>query len=640
MNGWMGTILRVDLTEGKISKETMPEELAHTYIGGRGLNARVLYDEVKPGTDPLGPDNKLILGVGPCNGTLVPGSQRFTVTFKSPITGRYGDSNSGGSFGATLKYAGYDMVIIEGQAKEPVYLWIDDDKVEIRSARHLWGKTTREASRQIMTELQDPNISTIVIGPGGENLVRFASVIADLGRALGRAGVGAVFGSKKLKAVSVRGSKGVKVAHPERLEEAVRQTYDAWNNNRTMYDLVAGYGPSRGALRYGGMLGDKNFSGGQPTGWFSMMSYENQAERYVKTRACFSCSQGCDHMYVVTKGPFKGTYGEGIELSQPMDYGTKIGLYDFDAVLAMGALGDELGLDYFDSSSLIAYAIECFEKGILTEKDTDGLRLEWGNQDALPKLLSMIARREGFGNILAEGLERAPKMIGRGTEKYAMQARGMTFAGRDPRSSKGWGLMYAVSSRGPCHVRAFLPESMPDHGWDVSLDKILKKYKDPKNRVLEEGKPELVYWYENLVAFKNSLEICLFSSDPWMFSPTAKPFSIPGMLARFYNATTGCNISEEDLLHTGERIVNVERAFNVREGLTRKDDRLPERMLNEPMPDGFAKGQVVDLEPMLDEYYAHRQWDQASGLPTRRKLEELKLDDIATELEALGKLAK
>ena len=177
MDGWMGTILRVNLTEGKISKESMPEELAHTYIGGRGLNARVLYDEVKPGTDPLGPDNKLIIGVGPCNGTLVPGSQRFTVTFKSPITGRYGDSNSGGSFGATLKYAGYDMVIIEGQAKEPVYLWIDDDRVEIRSARHLWGKTTREASRQIMTELQDPNISTIVIGPGGENLVRFASVI-------------------------------------------------------------------------------------------------------------------------------------------------------------------------------------------------------------------------------------------------------------------------------------------------------------------------------------------------------------------------------------------------------------------------------------------------------------------------------
>ena len=239
MNGWMGTILRVNLTEKSIRKEAMPEALAHAYIGGRGLNARVLYDEVRPGTDPLGPDNKLILGVGPCNGTVVPGSQRFTATFKSPITGRYGDSNSGGSFGATLKYAGYDMVIIEGRAEEPVYLWIDEDKVEIRSARHLWGKTTREAGRQIMAEVLDPNISTLVIGPAGENLVRFASVIADLGRALGRAGVGAVFGSKNLKAVAARGSKGVKVADPRRLAEAVRQTYDAWDNNRTMYNLVA-----------------------------------------------------------------------------------------------------------------------------------------------------------------------------------------------------------------------------------------------------------------------------------------------------------------------------------------------------------------------------------------------------------------
>lgn len=639
MNGWMGRILRVDLTSGKISKEPLKKQLAHKYVGGRGVNAKILYDEVRPGTDPLGPDNKLIIGVGPCNGTPVPGSQRFTATLKSPITGLYADSNCGGSFGATMKYAGYDIIIIEGGAREPVYLWIDDDHVEIRPAEHLWGKTTREASRQIANEVKDPHISTISIGPAGENLVMFSSVIADLGRALGRTGIGAVFGSKKLKAVSVRGTKGVKVADPHALEVAVKGTYDAWDNNREMYDLVASYGPSRGSPRYGGMLGDKNFRGSAPTGWFSMMSFENQAERYVKTRACFSCSQGCDHMYVVTKGPFKGTYGEGIELSQPMDYGVRIGLYDLDAVLAIGTLGDELGLDYFDSSAAIAYAMECFEKGILTERDTGGLRLEWGNQDVIPKLIKMIAKREGIGDILAQGLNRAPEIIGKGTEKYVMHAKGMTFPGRDPRSSKGWGLMYAVSSRGPCHIRAFIPESMPDHTWDVSLDKILKKYKDPKNPMLEEGKPELVCWYENLLAFKNSLEICLFSSDPWMFSESAEHFSIPGMLARFYNGTTGLNISEEEVLEIGERIINVERAFNVREGLTRKDDTLPERMLKEPMPDGFAKGQVVDLEPMIDKYYGFRGWDQTSGFPTKAKLFELGLDEVADELESMGKLA-
>lgn len=639
MNGWMEKILRVDLTSGRINSEPLDMELAHQYVGGRGLNARMLFDEVPAGTDPLGPDNKLIIGVGPCNGTVVPGSQRFTVTLKSPVTGGYADSNSGGSFGATLKYAGYDMVIIEGKAKEPVYLWIDDENVEIRSAAHLWGKTTRETSRAIVDEVKDPNISTITIGPAGENMVMFASVIADLGRALGRTGIGAVFGSKNLKAISVRGTKGVKVADPAALEAAVKQTYDAWNNNREMYDLVAGYGPSRGSMRYGGMLGDKNFRGGEPTGWFSMMSLENQSERYVKTRACFSCSQGCDHMYVVTKGPFKGTYGEGMELSQPMDFGVRLGLYDLDTVLAVGTLGDDLGLDYFDTSTAIAYAMECFEKGILTENDTGGLRLEWGSQDVIPKLMGMIANAQGIGDIFAQGLDRIPKIIGKDTGKFMMQAKGMTFPGRDPRSSKGWGLMYAVSSRGPCHVRAFIPESMPDHTWDVALEKRLKKYKDPKNKLLEEGKPEIVYWYENLVAFKNSLEICIFTSDPWMFSESDEHFSIPGMLARFYNAATGLDINEEEVLHIGERIVNMERAFNVREGLTRKDDTLPERMLKEPMPDGFAKGQVVDLEPMLDEYYGFRGWDKTTGFPTRDRLLDLGLEEIADQLGEIGKLA-
>jgi aldehyde:ferredoxin oxidoreductase len=639
MNGWMGTTLRVDLGSGIITKEPLNEHLAKVYVGGRGLNARILYDEVKPDTDPLGPDNKLIIGVGPCNGTVVPGSQRFTVTHKSPLTGLYADGNSGGSFGAAIKYAGYDTVIIQGQPSKPVYLWIDDEHVEIRPADHLWGKTTKEASRQIMKELQDPDISTITIGPAGENLVKFANAIADVGRGLGRTGVGAVFGSKKLKGIAVRGTRGVKVANREALETAVKQVYSAWENNRAMYDLIAGYGPSRGSLRYGGMLSHQNSRGGEPTGWFSMMSYENQSDRYVKPKACFSCPNACDHMYVVTRGPFKGTYGEGMELSPPMDYGVKIGLYDFDAMLALGTMADELGIDYFDSSSLIAYAMECFEKGLLTQEDTGGLNLQWGDQDVIPKLLRMMAMREGIGDILAEGLKRAPEIIGRGTEKYAIQAKGMALTSRDGRTSKGWALMYAVSSRGPCHIRAFIPESMPDLGWDVALKEILKKYKDPKNRLKEEGKAELVYWYENLLAFKNSLEICLFTSDPWMFSEDAERFSMPGMLARFYQATTGLDMGEEDVLRTGERIVNVERAYNVRQGLTRRDDSLPDRMLKEPMPDGFAKGQVVDLESMLDEYYGFRGWDKDSGLPTKKKLLELGIDDIADELEGMGKLA-
>ena len=639
MNGWTGTILRVDLSSGNITREPLDPEFARTYAGGRGFGARILYDEVGPGVDPLGPANKLIVGVGPCNGTLVPGSQRFTVTFKSPITGRFADSNSGGSFGAALKLAGYDVVIIEGQAPEPAYLCIDDDRVEIRPAGHLWGKTTRETARAMAREVGDPNASTVAIGVGGENMVAFASAIAEVGRALGRGGVGAVFGSKKLKGMVVRGTKGVRVSDPEALEAAVRKTYDAWDGNRQMYDLVAAYGPSRGSLRYGGMMGDRNFRGGSPIGWFSMMSYENQSERYVKTRACFSCSQGCDHMYVVTKGPFKGTDGQGMELSQPLDFGVRLGLYDHDAVLHAGTVADEVGLDFFDCSAAIAFAMECFEKGIITEEDTGGLRLEWGSQDGIPRLIEMIARREGIGAILAEGLGKAPGLIGKGSEDYMIHVKGMGFPSRDPRSSKGWALAYAVSSRGPCHVRAFVPESMPDHGWDVALKPVFEKYQDPKNRLTEEGKPELVYWYENLLAFKNSLEICLFTSDPWMFSPTAEQFSMAELMAWFFNAATGLEIDGDEVLRIGERIINVEKAYNLREGMTRADDSLPRRMLHEPMPDGFAAGQVVDLEPMISDYYGFRGWDRESGLPSRARLVELGLEDIADELEGLGKLA-
>ncbi|MFH1331296.1 MAG: aldehyde ferredoxin oxidoreductase family protein [Actinomycetota bacterium] len=639
MNGWAGRILRVDLTSGSVTSEPLDPALAHAYIGGRGLNARILYDEVGVGVDPLGPGNKLILGVGPCSGTPVPGSQRFTVSMKSPATGLYADSNCGGSFGATLKYAGYDVLIVEGASPEPVYLWIDDDRVEIRPAEHLWGTTTREAARAIVLEVGDPDVSTLAIGPAGENLVAYASVIADLGRALGRTGVGAVFGSKRLKAVAARGTRGVRVADPRALATEIRRSYEAWDANREMYDLIAAYGPSRGALRYGGLMGDRNFRGGDPTGWLSMMSFENQADRYVKTRACFSCPQACDHMYVVTRGPFTGAYGQGMELSQPLDLGVRLGLYDLDAVLAAGTLADEYGLDYFDCSAAIGFAMECYERGLLDDDRTDGLRLEWGSQDAIPRLIEMIARREGIGDLLSGPLDAIPGRVGEGAEDLMIHTKGITFAGRDARASKGWGLSYAVSSRGACHIRAFIPESMPDHGWDVSVRPVLERYLDATNPVTEEGKPELVYWYENLLAFKNSLEICLFTSDPWMFAKDAEQFSMAGMVARLCNATTGLDLTEEDVLTIGERIVNIERAFNVREGLTRADDTLPKRMRCEPMPDGFAAGQVVDLDPMLDEYYRFRGWDTATGLPTRARLLELGLADVADDLHATGRLA-
>ena len=630
MEGYMGVVLRVDLSAEKITKEPLNQELARQYVGGRGLNSRVLYDEVKPGIDPLGPENKIVIGVGPCNGTLVPGSQRFTVSSKSPITGILGDSNSGASFGVTLKYAGYDMIIVEGQAQRPVYLEIDDDGVELKAAAHLWGKTIRETNRAIIQEFGDPDASVISIGQGGENLVKFANLVNDFGRGQGRTGQGAVFGSKKLKAVVVRGTKGVKVADVQALHEAVKETHEAWNNNPDFKKGRAVFGPGMGWSRYDtfGMLPTRNYQ----SGLFHKSMVEGLFRYFVKQKACYSCPNGCDHLFVLMEGPYAGTHGCGIELANLGDFGPKIGCDDMTVAFKASELCDDYGIDYFDMTSIIAYAMECFQRGILTEKDTDGLRLDWGDANAILGLIELTARKDGIGAIFAKGMAEAASVIGRGSERYMMHAKGQSLVMREPRASKGWGLAYAVSSRGPCHVRAHLPETYSADNWDSAVQGIIAKYNDPTNPLIEEGKGELVAWHENLQAFKNSLEICLFSSYTWMFS-------VPQMLARYFNAVTGENISGEEVLEIGERVLNVERAFNVREGLTRKDDTLPERMLKEPMPDGPAKGQVVDLDTMLDDYYGTRGWDQKSGFPTKERLIELGLGDIAEDLAALGKLA-
>lgn len=633
MNGWKGLIIRVNLNQGKITKESLNKELVYKFAGGTGINSKILFDEVEPDVDPLGSDNKVIVGTGPCNGTLVPGSQRITVTAKSPLTGIWGDSNSGGSIGAQLKYAGYDHVIIEGKSKEPIYLWIDDDTVEIKSAIHLWGKTTRETRRLIEKEVGDPDISVIAIGPAGENLVKLANIICDLGRALGRAGMGAVFGSKNLKAVAVRGTGGVRVADFGMLEDALRQTYDGWRTHMSIWEARARYGPS---ARWNDiyaklqMLPTKNFQ--QGSFWANL---QDPLEHYfVKQKACFSCPVPCDHLTVVTQGPYAGTFLDGVELSTLGDWGARVGADDLDLIFKAAALCDEYGLDAFDMAALVAYVMECFEKGILTREDTGAIQATWGNADAILSLIEMTANRKGLGEILAEGLRGASEVIGRGSERYALNIKNMAPVMREPRASKGWALMYAVSARGSCHVRAHLPEGEPDHNWDSMLTDILKKYTEPLNPLSEEAKGELTKWHEDLTAFKSSMELCHFSLYPWMHSEN----SAAKLMVQFYNSVTGLDLNVNDALRIGERIVNIQKAFNVMVGLTREDDSLPERFTKEPMPDGIGKGQTVKLEPMLDEYYKYRGWDKGTGFPTKTKLLELGLDDVIDKLDSAGKL--
>lgn len=636
--GYTGYLLRIDLTNKKTAKERIPLEIVEQYAGARGVNMKYMYDEIKPGIDPLGPENKVFFGVGPCNGTSMSGSQRFNISAKSPLTGFLGDSNNGGDLGAELKYAGYDMIIIEGQSEKPVYIWINDDNVELRDASHIWGKMTSQTRRIIEKEVNDPEACLALIGPGGENLVPFANVMTELGRSSGRTGMGAVLGSKKVKAVAVRGTRGVKVADYKTLKELNKMDRDNWRGT-SAYDVMSKYGVTMGwaAYQITGMLCTRNFQ----SGTFEKDMYQELLDGnfFLKQKACISCALGCNHSFVIKNGPYKGAFGEGVELDHLGDFGPKIGNEDMALALKLGNVADDLGIDMMDSTAMISYAMECYENGILTEKDTDGLKLEWGNPEAILKMLELLAYRKGIGAILAEGLIKGPKKVGKGSEKYAMHSKGQGLVMRDPRASKAWALMYAVSSRGACHMRAFVPEGYAA-GKGITTGvfppdalKNVEGYGNALNAYSEEGKPELVKWYEQLRAFQDSMEICRFSLYNGMIDAQNKP--ITDLMAKYFNAVTGRNITPDELMQIGERIVNLERAINIREGLTRKDDSLPERQLKTPLPDGPAKGQTVDLEPMLDRYYELRGWDKVTGIPSREKLEELGLRDVADDLDKI-----
>ena len=629
MNGWMGTILRVDLTEKKIKKEPLDENLTLKFLGGRGLNGITLYKELKPGIDPLSPENKLIFGVGPCNGTLSLGSGRFNVTSKSPLTGGFGDANCGGFWGPELKYAGYDQIIIQGKAEKPVYLWIDGDKVEIKDASHLWGKDTFETNKLIIKELGDPKIEIVTIGPAGENLVKFANVMGSLYRAAGRTGMGCVMGSKKLKAIAVRGDRGVKIANPEKLQEVALKSYDVLYS-----DWFAKKFSDEGSLClmdiYHNSLGLLTTRNSQ-TGVFEKMDgllAEDFEEKYkIGNKACFSCPLHCGCFWMIKEGPFAGLRWGKAEFATIVNFSTRVGASDMEVSLKAGVLCDKYGIDIISLGGILGFAFECYEKGIISEKDTDGLKLDWGNTETVLKLIDKVVFREGFGDVLANGTREAAKTISKKSEDYAIHTKGLEHIECDPRGIQAWGLGYAVSTRGADHLRA-----LPVFEYTISPQKAKELFGTEKaaDRFSTEGKGRMVKWFEELRAFADSMEICKYITRTGLIFPEP--------LIEMLNAVTGLNFTEDDVYKIGERIINIEKAFNTREGFTRKDDTLPKRFLEEPLPDGPSKGHVVNLEPMLNDYYKCRGWNVKNSLSTRAKLEELGLKEVADELEKLGKL--
>lgn len=602
---YAGKILRVDLSTGKTAKELLSRGLAMEYIGGKGIALRLLYDEVKPGTDPLSPESKLIFSTGPATGTILP-NKGFIVTFKSPLTNIYGHSSCGGGWAKELKQAGYDLLIVEGRSEKPVYLWIDDDMVQIRDAKHLWGKDTFKTNDMIKEELGSEEVETVRIGPAGEKLVRFACIQGDYARSAGRCGGGAVMGSKNLKAVAVTGTKSIEVADIDGLLQLAKEI--AKQNNELFLSRRL-----QGTLD---VLMCTNPIGVLPTRYYQKGTFKELDLNYtairerlvVKDRGCHSCFLNCGKLSVVNEGPYSGTVVEGPDYETIFALGSLCENGNLESIAKANELCDGLGIDTISAGNLIAFAMDCYERGIITMKDTEGIELRFGNHEAVVQFVEKIAMRSGLGDILAEGVRIAAQRLGKGAEKRAIHIKGLENPAFDPRGLAGTALGFAVGDRGGCHMWASVVEWRP--GLDGSV---------------YEGKAKIVKESSHLMAVVSSMVFCRF----------ARPFYPWKTLERISPLLMGVKISEADFRMIGERIITLARAFNVREGISRKDDTLPERFFEEPIPEGPSKGMVIKKEKfmtILDEYYDLMGWDK-NGIPTKTRLMELGLADVTDEIE-------
>jgi aldehyde:ferredoxin oxidoreductase len=638
MYGWTGQVLHVDLTTRDVSITETDSRGMRMFIGGRGLNSYTLFNTVKPDIDPLGPENALMFATGPVGGTLSPSSGRFTVTAVSPLTlvaggtkPCFGDSNCGGFFGPEMKYAGFDQFIITGQSDRPVYLLVTDNKAEIRDARHLQGLDTWATEEALKKELKDPNIQVASIGPAGENLVRTAAIMTNQSRAAGKCGLGTVMGSKKLKAVVVRGTMGVKVKDPDGLRKCVA---DAIRNLQQDPSSVtySRFGTSSllSAHQKAGRLATRNYQDSQ-FDFADEIDSKALGKYWRQSAACFACPLHCSHHYEVKEGEFAGTIGEGgPEYVTLASFGSKIGNRNLPSILFANNLCNKLGLDTQNTGSAIAWAMECRQRGLLNPSETDGLDLQWGNYHDVLTLVERIAKRQGdFASLLAEGAYRAARTLGRGSELYVNHVKGQDPGLSDPRTAPAWGLGYAVASRGGCHLRA-LPSSETFFSPQEAREMFGTEEAVAPDGV--KGKGRLIKWSEDQRAVADSLETCKFIVRTGLIYPRFQ--------AEFLNTVTGEDYTSESIMEAGERIIAIERAFNVRQGLTPADDTLSHRFLHEPVSSGPAKGRVNNLGPMLEEYYEARQWSLDTGYPHEGRLRDLKLDWVADEMARMGRVER
>ena len=556
----------------------------------------------------------------PLTGTLFPQASRYIVAAKNPLTNAWGEAHAAGFWGPELKLAGYDGIIFTGKAKRPVYLFIDNDEVKLLSAKKIWGMRVSEAIDKITEDHKDPQIECVAIGPAGENLVRFASIFTRNGRVAARSGMGLVMGSKNLKLIACRGTKGLDVAKPDEYLDAVK----VW------YDKVLNHPYTEGRIKYGttelidlmqsiGRLPTYNMQQGVFDEWENISCDTYRDKYFLRPRADYACIQRCGRFVSVATGPYK-CMGKGPEYECISALGSKCGNSNLAAIIYTHHLCDEYGMDSIGTGSVIAWAMECYEKGILTEKDTGGLAFNWGDHELIARLVEMIAKREGIGELLAEGSYRAAKKLGRGSEKYVMHVKGQDMASQEPRAQKSMGLATATAARGADHLYAF---PVLDEG-QIFAKEIRQWYgtkylPEIGERLSPKNKGFMVSHNENYSVLIESLGVCKYGT---MVPPALYYEDI----IKAIEVTMGWKFTEKELKKLGERIVNLNRLFNIREGITRKDDSLPDRLTKEPAPLGIPKGQVVELDQMLDDYYGYRGWNKKTGKPTKKKLKELGLE--------------
>ena len=598
MNGWVGTLLRVNLTNSSIQVEELSGTVTNQFLGGRGLASKILYDEVDAQVDPLSPENKIIFMTGPLTGTGVIGGASFVVVTKSPLSGSIACSTAEGYFGPELKCAGFDGIVIEGQATEPVYLSIEDDQVELLSASHLWGKSTRRTEEIIRTEKENlwiaKETSVASIGPAGEQLAKIASIINDRHRVAARAGVGAVMGSKNLKAIAVRGTQPVMVADGALFVDVVARAWEKFKSTPVIPQTLNNIGTPFlvDVINKSGVLPVRNFQTGIMQD-VEKISGEYMAETILKAnKGCFACPIACVQMTEVEDPALQGE-GEGPEYRTIALIGAACGIGDIAAVAKISYLCDEMGIDTLSFGSAVACAMELTEKKIISKKQT-GMTLTFGNAEAVIELIEHVANREGFGDLLAEGGYHLAAHYGHPEFFIGVKKQGSPAF--DPRGIQGLGLEYATSNSGVSHALGYLV-----------THKILgiRGEIDP---LTTEGKAPLVKQFQDGSAVFDSAGLCrLLLLGVWIDD-----------IIPLLETATGNSYREEDLLSLGERIWNLERLFNIEAGFSATDDTLPQRMLEEPMPEGPARGQVCKLQEMLPEYYTIRGWSD-QGVPTEEK---------------------